>query len=62
METPGWLIVLYTMYSLPGQERSEDLPWGNWVMAGMFVGVEFIEHNTLVNLSSCRPFTIFTDP
>lgn len=41
MELPGVCIVLYLMYSLPGEISNgaltaRDLPWGNWAMAGMF--------------------------
>ncbi len=32
MEVPGFLIVLYLMFTLP----SNPLPWQNWLMAGMF--------------------------
>ena len=37
MEAPGFITVLYIMYSLPKQEGIEHLPLANWIMAGMFV-------------------------
>ncbi|KAF2100844.1 3-oxo-5-alpha-steroid 4-dehydrogenase [Rhizodiscina lignyota] len=36
MEAPGFLTLLYCMYSLPKQLGVESLPWANWTMAGMF--------------------------
>ena len=38
MEAPGFITLLYLMYSLPKQEGIESLPTVNWVMAGCFVG------------------------
>ena len=37
MEAPGFITLLYIMYSLPKSERIENLPLENWVMAGCFV-------------------------
>ena len=37
MEAPGFITLLYIMYSLPKQEGIESLPLENWVMAGCFV-------------------------
>ena len=37
MEAPGFITLLYIMYSLPNQEGIENLPMENWVMAGCFV-------------------------
>ena len=37
MEAPGFITLLYIMYSLPKQEGIENLPMENWVMAGCFV-------------------------
>ncbi|KAL9126964.1 MAG: hypothetical protein Q9217_004070 [Psora testacea] len=37
MEAPGFITLLYIMYSLPKTEGIEELPWANWVMAGMFI-------------------------
>ncbi|KAK4693272.1 hypothetical protein P7C71_g4097, partial [Lecanoromycetidae sp. Uapishka_2] len=34
MEAPGFITLLYIMYSLPKQEGIESLPFLNWVMAG----------------------------
>ena len=38
METPGFITLLYLMYSLPKQEGIGSLPTVNWVMASCFVG------------------------
>ena len=37
METPGYLSLLYCLYVLPKQEGIQEIPFGNIVMAGMFV-------------------------
>lgn len=38
MEIPGFLTLLYIMWTLPEELGiTEPLPWGNWTMAGMFV-------------------------
>ena len=37
MEVPGFLIVLYIMYSLPDQLGLLGLPWENKAMGGLFV-------------------------
>ena len=37
MEAPGFLTLLYIMYSLPKQEGIESLPFTNWTMAALFV-------------------------
>lgn len=37
MEAPGFITLLYLMYSLPKQEGIESLPFTNWTMAGLFV-------------------------
>ncbi|KAL9136568.1 MAG: hypothetical protein Q9175_002223 [Cornicularia normoerica] len=36
MEAPGFITLLYLMYSLPKQEGIESLPLTNWTMAGLF--------------------------
>jgi 3-oxo-5-alpha-steroid 4-dehydrogenase 1 len=36
MEAPGFIALLYIMYSLPIELGIGDLPWGNWTMAGCF--------------------------
>ncbi|KAL9097211.1 MAG: hypothetical protein Q9165_000638 [Trypethelium subeluteriae] len=36
MEAPGFITLLYIMYSLPKELNLESLPWGNWTMAGLF--------------------------
>ncbi len=38
MEAPGFITLLYIMYSLPKEQGIEQLPWANWVMASLFVG------------------------
>jgi hypothetical protein len=37
MESVGFIALLYIMYSLPKELSLEELPWGNWTMAGCFV-------------------------
>lgn len=37
MEAPGFLTLLYIMFTLPKQLGIESLPMTNWAMAGMFV-------------------------
>ena len=37
MEAPGFITLLYIMYSLPQQEGIESLPFMNWTMAALFV-------------------------
>ena len=37
MEAPGFITLLYIMYSLPKQEGIASLPFMNWTMAGLFV-------------------------
>ena len=37
MEAPGFITLLYIMYTLPQQEGIESLPWPNWTMAVLFV-------------------------
>lgn len=39
MEAPGFLLLLYIMFTLPGQENLPQLPWRNWAMAVMFVSL-----------------------
>jgi 3-oxo-5-alpha-steroid 4-dehydrogenase 1 len=39
MESPGFLVLLYIMYALPKELGISELPWGNWTMAGCFVGL-----------------------
>lgn len=36
MEAPGFMTLLYLMYSLPKQEGIESLPFINWTMAALF--------------------------
>ncbi|KAG9385217.1 3-oxo-5-alpha-steroid 4-dehydrogenase [Pyrenophora tritici-repentis] len=37
MEVVGPITLLYMMYSLPKEVGIEELPWGNWTMAGCYV-------------------------
>jgi len=37
MEAPGFITLLYLVYSLPKQEGIEKLPTPNYIMAAMFV-------------------------
>jgi len=36
MESPGFLTVLYCMFTIPKQVGLRELPWGNWTMAGVY--------------------------
>ncbi|TKA66302.1 hypothetical protein B0A49_06943 [Cryomyces minteri] len=36
MEAPGFITLLYVMYTLPKQQGIESLPWANWTMAALF--------------------------
>ena len=37
MEAPGFIVLLYIMYTLPREAGiTQPLPWANWTMAGMF--------------------------
>ncbi len=42
METPGFITLLYLMFSLPVQNGIESLPTVNWLMAGLFVSSLFL--------------------
>jgi 3-oxo-5-alpha-steroid 4-dehydrogenase 1 len=37
MEAPGFITLMYIMYTLPQDLNLSSLPPTNWVMAGMFV-------------------------
>lgn len=37
MEAPGFITLLYIMFTLPAQNGIEKLPMANWIMAGLFV-------------------------
>ena len=39
MEAPGFLILLYIMFTLPQKNGIEHLPGANWLMATLFVGL-----------------------
>lgn len=52
MEAPGFITVLYIMYTLPGLIGIGQLPWENWAMAGLFVRRLFIPV-TLYILTQC---------
>ena len=45
MEAPGFITLLYIVYSLPKQEGIEKLPFMNYTMAGLYVSP---------NLPSCK--------
>ena len=40
MEAPGFITLLYIVYSLPKQEGIEKLPFMNYTMAGLFVSID----------------------
>lgn len=37
MEAPGFITLLYIMFTLPAQNGISSLPLANWLMAGLFV-------------------------
>ena len=37
MEAPGFITLLYNMYTLPKELGLVSLPWENWTMAGLYV-------------------------
>lgn len=37
MEAPGFINLLYIMFTLPKQNGIQRLPAENWLMAGLFV-------------------------
>lgn len=37
MEAPGFILLLYIMFTLPEQTGMDTVPISNWAMAGMFV-------------------------
>lgn len=39
MEAPGFITLLYNMYTLPKELGLGALPWANWTMAGLYVRV-----------------------
>lgn len=39
MEAPGFITLLYIMFTLPQQNGIEKLPLANWLMAGLFVSL-----------------------
>lgn len=39
MESPGFLTLLYIMFTLPGENNIRSLPTANWLMAGLFVSL-----------------------
>ncbi|CAF9913275.1 MAG: hypothetical protein ALECFALPRED_008737 [Alectoria fallacina] len=55
MEAPGFITLLYLMYSLPKQEGIESLPLTNWTMAALFVSTSSLL--SMVNFAYC--FCIF---
>jgi hypothetical protein len=40
MEVIGPVSLLYIMFTLPKELGLQSLPWGNWTMAGCFVGIQ----------------------
>ena len=41
MEAPGFLLLLYIMFTLPKELNISELPKENWTMVAMFVSTEF---------------------
>ena len=62
MEAPGFLLLLYIMFTLPDANGLSELPLANWTMAGMFVSpnsrfpspLQFIVETT-IDHSLCIP-------
>ena len=42
MEAPGFILLLYLMYSIPKELGLEKLPGVNWLMASLFVSTLLI--------------------
>ena len=38
MEVPGFMTLLYIMFTLPQKNGVERLPGANWLMAALYVG------------------------
>lgn len=51
MECPGFLTLLYTMYTLSAEQGITDLPWQNKVLAGLYVSWQ-LSHNDAAVLSN----------
>ncbi len=45
MEAPGFMTLLYIMFTLPAQNGIERLPMANWIMAGLFVCFILLLHD-----------------
>ena len=60
MELPGFITVLYCMFTIPKQEGIETLPWANWTMAGIYT-IHYIYRSTLTPLlnPSMSPIHLF---
>ena len=39
MEVPGFVTLLYIMFTLPEERGISSLPTANWLMAGLFVRI-----------------------
>ena len=37
MESPTIVLMVFCMYAIPRNEGIDNLPWGNWTMAGLYV-------------------------
>ena len=46
MEAPGFILLLYIMFTLPKQIGLAELPKANWLMACLFVSVPFLRTNS----------------
>ena len=49
MEAPGFLTLLYIMFTLPQMNGIEHLPGANWFMAGLFVRLQTPSISRMVN-------------
>lgn len=48
MEAPGFINLLYIMFTLPTQNGIKSLPAENWLMAGLFVSNDVLSRNRLL--------------
>lgn len=70
MEAVGFVSLPYIMFTLPEELGLESLPWGNWVMAGCFVGARLLaiahalltRHAGLALPLPCRYLAHFPQP
>ena len=52
MEAPGFITLLYIVFTLPDQLGIRQLPRANWLMALLFVRIKAFLHDTFTNVAS----------